>query len=349
MNKRSILLLFFLIFIVTAFGQQKDGAYSFLDATNSARVAALGGTLVPIQDSDIQLDIHNPSLINDDINNAMALSYVDYYRDINFATFQYGKSFNKIGNFVGTVQFHNYGKFYYADQSGYQDESTFTASDYAFYVGWGRQLNPRFSIGANLKFAGFQYENFSSFAMAVDVAGNYRSKTGWMFSLTARNIGYELYNNLEGNKNKLPFNMQFGVSKKLEHIPFLFMVVYDNIQKWNLHYDDPLDLEGNYDPITGEMKKKGALDQFATNLFSHIVFGGEIYIGKNLILRIGYNYGLRQNMKTPTKKGVVGLSYGIGIHIYKFDINYSRSEMHIYGSPNYISITTNLGRFVKKH
>ena len=65
-------------------------------------------------------------------------------------------------------------------------------------------------------------------------------------------------------------------------------------------------------------------------------------IGKNLNLRLGYNYGMRQNMKTPTKKGAVGFSYGVGIKIYKFNISYSRSEMHVHGSPNFITITTNL-------
>ena len=184
--------------------------------------------------------------------------------------------------------------------------------------------------------------------MAVDVAGTYVTKSDWVFSLVARNIGAELHNNYQGFRSELPFKMQAGLSKKLEHLPFTFFLVYDNIQKWDLSYDDPLDLENNYDPMTGEMKKKGKLDMFANNLFKHIVVAGEVNIGKNLVLRVGYNYGLRQNMMSPTKKGAVGLSYGVGINVYKFNISYSRSEMHIHGSPNYFTITTNLDSF-KKH
>ena len=82
-------------------------------------------------------------------------------------------------------------------------------------------------------------------------------------------------------------------------------------------------------------------------MMRHIVFGGEIYIGKNLVLRAAYNYGMRQNLKTPTRKGMCGFSYGVGVNIWKLSINYSRSEMHIYGSPNYITISTNLDRFCK--
>lgn len=139
----------------------------------------------------------------------------------------------------------------------------------------------------------------------------------------------------------------FSLSKKLEHLPFTVVIVYDNIQKWDLSYDDPLDLEGNYDPMTGQMVEKSKVDKFAKNLFCHMVFAGELALGKNLNLRVGYNYGMRQDMKTPTSKGAVGFSYGVGIKVYKFNISYSRSEMHVHGSPNFLTITTNLDGFIK--
>ena len=348
MRKKLYILLSFLFVAMTSFAQQKDGTYNFLNMTSSSWIAALGGTIVPIYESDIQTVATNPSLINPAMHNSLSLSYVDYYNDINIASIQYGRSFEKIGSFVASVQYNNYGDFYYSDETGYQDNTMFAVSDYIINIGWGRKLNDKFSIGANLKFAGLQYENNSSFAMAVDVAGTYVTKSDWVFSLVARNIGAELHNNYQGFRSELPFKMQAGLSKKLEHLPLTFFLVYDNIQKWDLSYDDPLDLENNYDPMTGEMKKKGKLDVFANNLFKHIVVAGEVNIGKNLVLRVGYNYGLRQNMMSPTKKGAVGLSYGVGINVYKFNISYSRSEMHIHGSPNYFTITTNLDSF-KKH
>ena len=348
MNKRIYILFVLLMALTNVFAQQKDGTYTFLNTPNSARVAALGGTSLPIYDSDIQLVTYNPSLINSGMNNSVSLSYVDYYNDINFGTVQYAHTFEKIGSFVGTIQYHDYGDFYYSDETGYQDEASFSVSDYMFNIGWGRQLDDRFSIGANVKFAGIQYEANSSFAIAVDVAGHYRTKTNWNLSLAARNIGAELYNNYQGERNKLPFRMQAAASKRLEHLPFTIIVVYDNIQKWDLSYDDPLDLEGNYDPMTGQIQEKNKIDKFAQNLFCHVVISGELALGKNLCLRAGYNYGMRQDMKTPTKKGAVGFSYGVGINVYKFNISYSRSEMHIYGSPNFITVTTNLDSF-KKH
>lgn len=342
----TLLLLALLFSSQVAFSQQFRGTYSFLDATNSPRVAALGGSMIPINDADIQLGLFNPSLINSLTNNKLSLSYVDYYSDINFATVQYARSFEKIGNFMGTIQFHNYGNFDYATESGEQSGS-FSASDYNVAIGWGRQLDSCFSIGANFKIVGTQYESYGSLALAVDVAGNYQSKSGWVFSLVARNIGTELKSNISNDRSALPFNMQFGLSKRLNHVPFMFMIVYDNIQKWDLSYEDPLDLDGSYDPLTGELNEKSGFEKFGDNLLRHFIIGGEVYIGKNIVLRGSYNYKRRQEMTVPDKLGMVGFSWGVGVRISKFQINYARSTHHIIGSPNYISISTNLNNFKK--
>ncbi|MBR5663364.1 MAG: type IX secretion system protein PorQ [Bacteroidales bacterium] len=346
--KRLLCISFLLtLFVVDIQGQTSNGAYGFLDMTSSARVAALGNTDLSIYDNDMELGIYNPALINSEMHNDLVLSYVNYYADISHAMVQYGRTFDKIGTFAGSVMYHSYGNMKYADEQGNVDGSTFSPADFNVMIGWGRQLTPNWSIGANVKFAGIQYERYKTFAVAVDVAGSYRTEAGWMFSATARNVGYELYSNFEGDRNKLPFRLSAGVSKRLEHVPFLFSIVYENVQKWDLTYEDPLDLEGNYDPITGTKKQKSGAAKFADNLMRHVVFGGEIYIGKNLVLRAAYNYGMRQNLKTPTRKGMCGFSYGVGVNIWKLSINYSRSEMHIYGSPNYITISTNLDRFCK--
>lgn len=330
-------------------GQTTKGTYSFMDVTNSARVAALGGTMLPIYDTtDVQLAIYNPSVIDKGMHNALALSYVNYYAGMNFATVQYSRTFRKAGSFAATVQYHNYGTMNYADATGTLTGGTFTPSDYLFTIGWGRRLTPRWSIGANVKFGGIQHEAYKTFAVAADVALHYHSKSGWMMTVGARNAGVETFDNIPGNvRNKLPFHLSAGVAKRLEHLPFLISIMYDDIQSWKRTYDDPLDLEGNYDPISGEYRKKSAVGEFADNFMRHIVFGGELYVGKHVVLRLGFNYGRRQDLKTPTKKGMCGFSYGVGINIWKFTINYSRSEMHIYGSPNYVTITTNLDRFIK--
>ena len=347
MRKKLYILIVFLSLMTNVFSQQKDGTYNFLNMTSSARVAALGGTILPVSSwgVDIQAAASNPSLINSAMNTSLSLSYVDYYQDISFGAIQFGKTFNKIGSFVASVQYGDYGDFYYSDETGVQENTMFSVSDYVINIGWGRHLSKQLSIGANLKIAGLQHENNTSFAIATDIAATYINNSNWVFSLVARNIGSELSNNYQSWRNELPFSMLLGASKRLEHLPLTFIFVYDNLQKWDLIYDDPLDLENNYDPMTGTLKEKSKIDVFADNFFRHMIVAGELNLGKNLVLRVGYNYGLRKNMISPTKKGAVGFSYGVGINVYKFTINYSRSEMHIHGSPNFITITTNLDSF----
>lgn len=342
------LLMIFSLFLGVDTEAQIGGryAYSFLEKPISARVASLGGNTAVIRDGDINLALVNPSLINKDMNNAISLAYVDFYSDINYGFAQYGRTFKKAGSFVGTVQYYNYGSFDYADVAG-NTEGTFSASDAAITIGWGRELDSSFSIGAAAKLIYSHYEAYTSFGFAVDVAGSYRAKSGWEMSLIARNIGMQMTTYVSGVNSPLPFDLQFVISKRLDHVPFRFSLIYDHIEKWSLYYDDPTNASGGVDPVTGDPIYKTGVAKFSDNLMRHFIFGGEFYVGKNLILRAGYNYRRRQELKMNDKLGMVGFSWGIGIRVYKFKINYARSTYHLVGSPNYFSISFNLDSFVK--
>lgn len=339
-----LLLLLFLAPSIAIAQTGGRGTYDFLNIALSPRVAALGGNALPINDGDIQLTAFNPALINSSMNNQLSLSYVDYYADLGFSSLQYGRTFDKVGSFVAGLQYFNYGKFEYADEAGNRD-NTFGASDYAFSLGWGRELDSNFTIGANAKFIGSQYESYNSFGIAVDVAGTYLSKSGWLFSLSARNIGSELKSYLPGGASTVPFSMQVGLSKRLDHVPFRLILIYDHLQKWDLTYEDPIDLKGRIDPITGVKSELKGAEKMADQFMRHIIIGGEFYIGKGLALRGSYNYKRRQEMQVPDKLAMIGFAWGIGVKISRFQINYARSTFHVVGSPNYISISTQLDHF----
>ena len=326
--------------------QQSNGTYAFLKATNSARVAALGGLPLPVVDGDIQTAVFNPAAIGTEMNNRLGLSYVDYFADINFGTAQYARSFENLGSFAATVQFHNYGHFDETTESS-QVTGAFTGSDYAVQLGWGRRLTPHWNIGASLKYAGLQYYTYAAGALAVDVAGNYRTDEGWLFSLTARNIGTQLFNQFDVRTVWLPFEMDFGVSKPLDHLPLTVMFWYDDLQRWNKLYEDPLDLDGNVDPFTGEQRKESAVAHFAKNALCHVVVAGELSLGKNLMLRAAYNYGQRHAMDVPssTTPTMVGFSAGFAVKVKMFQLSYARSRSNINASPNYLTLTMDLNKF----
>lgn len=111
-RKQQILLIGIFIFIFSSSFAQIGGnyTYSFLEKPVSARVAALGTNFMSIDDSDINIGFVNPSLINNNMHNSIALAYVDFYSDINYGFVQYGRTFEKAGNFIATLQYYNYGE-----------------------------------------------------------------------------------------------------------------------------------------------------------------------------------------------------------------------------------------------
>ena len=326
--------------------QVSNGLYRALTDANSARVVALGGLPLPMHDGDLQTVVFNPSSISPEMNNQMVLSYVgDFNIGTNFATAQYSHTFDKLGSFAASVQYYNYGSMQYVSESGNVDGSTFNVSDYAVTLGWGRELTDKWSIGANLKYAGVQYESGQAGALGVDVAATYWSYSNWAFTLTARNIGRQIYSRELNVTNKwLPFSVDFMASKKLNHLPLTIILGYKDIQHWNKLYKDPLDLSGYYDPITGQYQEPSKASRFFTNLGCHLVVGGELALGKNLFLRASYNYETFRNMGVPEKRSLVGFSVGFGVRIKAFQIDYARSRNNIVGSPNFLTLRVDLSK-----
>ncbi len=325
-----------------------NSVYKFLNLTSSARAAAMGGSFIAVKDGDITQALFNPSVITPQMDNNLALSYVDFYTDINYGYASYAKSFNSIGTYALTMQYINYGDFTYADETG-QTYGNFTANELALNLGWGRELDSLFSIGANFKMIYSGLEDYQSYGLAVDVAGSYHNpKNQLTISLIARNIGTQLKPYRESNYESLPFELNIGLSQRLRHLPFRYSVLLTNLQKWDLTYDDPNDPDHQVDPITGEVKQKDGFSNFADKAMRHVVVGGEFIPSKYFSVRFGYNYQRRQELGVYNKMGTVGFSWGIGLHISKFQIDFSRATYHLNGSPNYISISTNLSDFSKR-
>lgn len=345
--KRLIVFILAVFVVLDGIAQQNAGTYAFANANSFARVAALGGTSLPLYDSDLQVGLYNPSVITPDMHNCLTATYVDYFSDINLATVQYSRTFNKAGSFLATVEYHNYGKMFEASESGVLGDR-FSCNDFVITTGWGRQLGEKWSIGANFKFMGLQYESYHAGAIAVDVAGSFHTENGWVVSLAARNVGMQLYNNFDTRFSPVPFKLELGASKRLAHLPLTIIVVYDDIQKWDKVYSDPLHLYDKYDESTGQVveEKKGV--KFAKNLMSHIVVGGELNIGKHFALRGAFNYGQRRLLRAPETRSLVGFSVGMSLKVKMIEISYSRSRLSITNSPNYFTIALNLDEMKKK-
>jgi hypothetical protein len=325
---------------------QKGGesTYSFLGLTNSARVAALGGEAISIRDDDINLVFHNPALLTPGMHHHLTLNYVNYFAGVNFGYAAFSHHRDGVGSFAGGIHYVNYGTFQQTDELG-EIQGSFRASEYALNLVYARSLlDSMLNVGVNLKPIYSSFERYQSFGLALDLGVHYtfqRSLTSVGF--VAKNMGAQL-STYTSVREKLPFEMQLGVTQALAHAPFRFSVIYQNLERWDLTYEDP----GADDNVLGEEPETSGFDVFGDQLMRHLVFGVEFLLGEHFHVDLGYNYKRRKEMTIPDHPGLVGFSFGFGLRISKFHIAYGRSSYHMAGGTNHFSLTTNLGDFYRK-
>ncbi len=326
---------------------QKGGesTYSFLGLTNSARVAALGGEVVSLFDHDINLVFHNPGLLSSGMHNHLNLNYINYFAGVNYGYASYAYSLDGIGNFAAGMHYVNYGSFERTDELG-QSQGTFRASEYALNLVYSRHfLDSALTAGVNLKPIFSSFEQYTSLGIALDLGVSYHHKaTLTTFGLVVKNFGTQL-KSYTGSREKIPFEIQAGITQGLAHAPFRFNITFQHLERWDLTYTVPAQEENIV--LDNEPKKSG-FDVFGDKLMRHMVFGVEFLIGKNFHLDLGYNYKRRQEMKVNVHPGMVGFSMGFGFRVSKFHFAFGRASYHLAGGTNHFSLTTNLSEFYRK-
>ena len=319
-----------------------------LDMSKSSRTSGLGMDYLALWDGDFGVGIDNPSLLGERFNNMLSFNYVGLVPGTNMGSVNYGYHKAKVGTFVFGMDFMSYGKF-----DGYDENEVsigkFTAADYMLKVGWGMAINDNFSVGVNFKPILSQYESYTALALAVDVAGSYVTDSRqFAATLMARNIGAQLMT-FDGTRERLPFELSAALSYKLPKAPFRFFFVATDLQRWNLRYEDPLNPTEHEDPFTGEIIGQSKFVSVIDNIFRHTQFGLELNISKVFYARVGYSYRQTKEMQSEglTSLNMSGFSYGFGLRIKGIEISYSRNNYHLGQAPNYISITTDLKRFIR--
>lgn len=336
---------FFLSMLVgtsTVWAQFGNSSFTFLDMANSARIGAMGAEFLSARDADITLSLSNPSLITEEIHNNLAFNYVNYFNGTNYGFASYSRTFKHVGSFALHAQFGNYGKIYVMDEYG-NEYGTASANDFALILGWGRELDTHFTIGANVKMIYSQMEAYNAFGMAVDVSATYSNKSRlFAVSLLLRNMGGALKSYDHAGYTRMPFEVAVALSQKIPHAPFRLFMEFPNLQKWDLNYEDPY---AQQDLITGEVETRSKAADFFDNLARHMIVGLELIPYRGFYVRASYNYMRARDMMQVDKSGIVGFSWGVGFRISKFNFSYSRSRYHVLGAPNYISMTLDLDAF----
>ncbi|WP_347838880.1 type IX secretion system protein PorQ [uncultured Draconibacterium sp.] len=337
--RRKIYLLLLLSLVVLTGKAQIGGEYTyqFLELTNSARIAALGGTQVALSDSgDLNLPYANPALLHKDMDNRLLVNYVNYLADVNYGYASYAKTYRGIGNFAVGMHYINYGQFDEATETGELTGATFNAAEYALNLVYSNSYK-RLNYGVNLKPILSSFESYQSFGIAADIGASFKSKDGYTnVALVARNLGTQITTYYDGaEREQIPLNIQAGISRRLKHAPLIFSATLQHLNHWDLSTPE------EEQDFTGETIHQRQ-ESFAKQMMRHVVLGAEILPSENFTLRVGYNYQRRQELKFNDKASTVGFSAGFGLKIKRFHFDYAISRFHLAGSSNLFSVSINL-------
>ena len=205
------------------------------------------------------------------------------------------------------VLYNSYGTFKGADNLG-QLTGDFTAGDFILSVAYSGVIPEKpFHYGVALKFISSSLASgvpgvSGSSGLAADLGVYYESKPLLLtIGLSATNIGKEL-SYYDGIKEALPFNLQIGLSKKLERLPLTIHLAFHNLTR----------------------DREGRNLFYALNDFS---IGGEFVISKIMRLRFGYENQERRDLQVPEGIGLGGFSVGLGMALKKLQLDYSLSIM----------------------
>ena len=316
-------------------------AFSFVDVALSPRIEAMGGSPIAIVDNDVTLVQSTPSLLNPAMDNELAFLFVDYFADVNVLGFSYAKQLKEIGVFSASVKAINYGDFKHNDEVG-NNVGSFSAHDQVITLGFGKPLNERIILGINVNLLNSQYEIYHAFAIASNVSVSYfNPEEQFTLTLLLKNMGRQLiaYTN---EKEPLPFDIQFGLSKELKHLPFRYSLTFHHLNQFDIK--SPYKLTSQTNSKTGELEIQE--ESIAKTALRHLIIGGELNpFRRSLFLRGGFNFQRRFDMNLSDYPSLVGFSWGIGFKVSKFRLDYSMASYHLSGAPNNLSIATNLSTF----
>ena len=135
-----------------------------------------------------------------------------------------------------------------------------------------------------------------------------------------RNAGTQI-TTYAGLNEPLPFEVDFGMSQTLEHVPIRWHITLENLQQWPIGVANPardeIDLEGN---VTSE--KVG----FFGNLIRHTIVGAELFPDKGFNIRLGYNFRRAEELRILDQRNFSGLAFGIGIKLNRMRFSYTHAR-----------------------
>jgi hypothetical protein len=296
-NRKILSLLIVSIMISNIAIASSTSPFQFLRYHGSARSAALAGCMVSMTGDPSAL-FYNPATIATVDEKHFAVTFLKHVLDINSGNVSYIRNFEGLGTFAGSVVYTNYGSFDAADQFG-NINGTFGANDLAFQGTYANKLDSNLYWGATLKLLYINIENESSLGFAVDAGILYLLPDGRTnIGASVLHVGSQIvaYNDIF---ESLPLDIRLGVNHRLEGLPLLVNLTFHHLADQTDAFFDK---------------------------FSNFAVAGELYLGENLQVRLGYDNQIRTKTTPSSDKGFSGLSAGVGYKAELFDIDYGLAQ-----------------------
>lgn len=327
-----------------------ESSFQFMDMTSSAKIAALGGENISLKDKDLSIAIINPSLLDSSYNNLFTAGWggISIAKSgIGIGNFAYAKSFKKRMIAAG-IHFVNYGSFDLIDENG-NDLGYFLATEYMLTFSYAERLSKNLNFAVSAKPVMSYLESYSSYAFAAD-AGLCYNDTAHKLTVTAlaKNIGLQIKPYVKGRKENIPFSLNLGVTKGLQHAPLRFSLLYHNIEKFDLSYDK---LQSDKSDLLSESNEPKKKSEFGSNLLKHLTVGVELKFSEMIFIGAGFNFKKRYELRLANRGAAVGFSYGAGINTSRVNLIFGHTFDNIAGGSNFVSLQTGLEQFFykKKH
>ena len=310
--KKNIIMAFFVLFSYEIEAQESKTVYNFLRLPVSAHAAALGGENISIDDDDPTLVFHNPALASNVADRSLNLNYMTYMEGVKVASASFVKAFRERATWALEAQYVDYGtmKHTTVDNEVLGDVS---AKDIAVGGTFTYTLSDKIAGGVTAKFVSSSLAGYNSIGVAVDLGVNYLNPDlGLSLSAVARNLGGQL-KAYEDDFEKLPFDLQLGVSKRLGESPLRFSVTMTRLHDWD--------------------------DKF----INHFIFGAEAFLSDNIWLGGGINPRRSDDMKISDGESEsshgAGFSLGGGLQLDRFKLQVAYGKYHVSASSLIINVT----------
>lgn len=315
-----------------------NSTYQFLNLISSPRQAALGGKVITNVDYDVSQALYNPATINIDMDNQLALNYVNFLGDISYGTAAYAYTVDRrTQTFHVGVTFVDYGNFDGYDENG-NSTGSFSGNESSISFGYAFQLGfSNFYAGANLKLISSKLEQYTSFGGAIDLGLVYIDNyLDFNAAIVFRNLGTQ-FTTYAGLNETLPFEIDLGFSQKLQFVPIRWHLTFENLQQWPIAFSNPARAISD---LSGNQSEEDI--NFFSNISRHMILGLELFPERGFNLRLGYSFRRAEELRIIDQRNFSGLSFGVGIKFNKLRISYTHARYTLASNTSFLGVQISL-------